>query len=124
MNEFAQTFVQFQDHLAPRLNVYEQAIYLYLLRSTHLEGQRQAVIGFKSARKKLAFGSGKAGTPPSETVIYEKVRQLEQKGCLKVLGSERTGTRLEVFLPHEIPGLIPLDVPLAATALEDLDFLL
>ncbi|MFN5027825.1 MAG: hypothetical protein ACK5D9_01625 [Burkholderiales bacterium] len=66
MNEFAQVFAQFQDHMAPRLDVYEQAIYLYLLRHTHLEGKREAVIGFKSARKKMAFGIGKAGTPPSE----------------------------------------------------------
>ena len=122
MNEFAQTFVQFQDHLAPRLDVYEQAIYLYLLRHTHLEGQREVVVGFKSARKKLAFGIGKAGTPPSEGVIYEKLRGLEQKGCIRVLGSERAGTRLEVFLPNEIAGLLPSALDSAQQPLEEQDF--
>lgn len=122
MNEFSQVFAQFQDHLAPRLDVYEQAIYLYLLRHTHVDGRREAVIGFKSARKKLAFGTGKAGTPPSEGVVYEKLRGLEQKGCVKVLSSERAGTRLEVFLPSEIPGLLPVSTPVSDVALEDQDF--
>jgi hypothetical protein len=83
MDEFAQIFAQFHDHLAPRFDVYEQAIYLYLLRHTHVEGKREAVIGFKSARKKLAFGTGKAATPPSEHVVYEKLRGLEfaQRQC-------------------------------------------
>ncbi len=122
MNEFAQIFAQFQDHLAPRLDVYEQAIYLYVLRHTHVEGKREAVIGFKSARKKLAFGIGKAGTPPSEHVVYEKLRGLEQKGCIKILSSERSGTRLEVFLPSEIPGLLPIATSDSDIALEDQDF--
>ena len=122
MNEFAQIFTQFQDHLAPRLDVYEQAIYLYLLRHTHVEGKREAVVGFKSARKKLAFGIGKAGTPPSEGVIYEKLRTLEQKGCIKVLSSERAGSRIEVFLPSEQPGLIPVAIRPSDVPLEDQDF--
>ena len=122
MNEFAQVFAQFQDHLAPRLDVYEQAIYLYLLRHTHLEGKREAVIGFKSARKKMAFGIGKAGTPPSEGVIYEKLRGLEQKNCVKVLNSERAGTRIEVFLPSEMPGLILSAIQAPEISLEEQDF--
>jgi 5-methylcytosine-specific restriction endonuclease McrA len=122
MNEFAQVFAQFQDHLAPRLDVYEQAIYLYLLRHTHLEGKREAVIGLKSARKKMAFGIGKAGTAPSEGVIYEKLRGLEQKSCVKVLSSERAGTRIEVFLPSEMLGLIPSAVQTPEISLEEQDF--
>lgn len=122
MDEFAQVFAQFQDHLAPRLDVYEQAIYLYLFRQTHLEGKREAVVGFKSARKKLAFGIGRAGTPPSEGVIYEKLRTLEQKGCVKVLSSERNGTRIEVYLPSELPGVVPLALAIGDARLEDQDF--
>ena len=30
--------IEFQDHLAPRLDTYEQAIYLYLFRHTRLLG--------------------------------------------------------------------------------------
>ncbi len=122
MDEFAQTFAQFQDHLAPRLDVYEQAIYLYVLRHTHVEGRREIVIGLKSARKKLAFGVGKAGSPPSEAVVYEKLRALEQKGCVKVLSSERAGTRIQIVLPNEIPGLLPVATSAAEITLEEQDF--
>src|ERR1700681_3002146 len=108
MDELAQIFAQYQDHLAPRLDVYEQAIYLYVLRHTVIEGKREETIGFKSARKKLAFGIGKAATPPSEGIIYEKLRTLETKGCIKVVGSERSGTRVQIVLPSEIPNLVPV----------------
>jgi hypothetical protein len=70
MDEFAAIFIQYQDYLAPKLDVYEQAIYVFLLRQTHLEGKSEAVVGFKSARRKLGFGIGKANTPPSEHVVY------------------------------------------------------
>ncbi|MBI4911140.1 MAG: HNH endonuclease [Acidobacteria bacterium] len=122
MDEFAQIFAQFQDHLAPRLDVYEQAIYLYVLRHTVIEGKREEIIGFKSARKKLAFGIGKAGTPPSEHIIYEKLRTLETKGCIKIVGSERSGTRLQIVLPSEIPDLLPVASATIKFNLEELDF--
>ena len=122
MDDFAKVFVEFQDHLAPRLDVYEQAIYLYVLRHTWAIGERQTVVGFKSARKRMAFGIGRAGTPPSEAVVYEKVRSLEQKGCIKVLSSERTGTRIEVVLPSEILGIVPSAIAAQHIDLEQEDF--
>ncbi|TAK53956.1 MAG: HNH endonuclease [Gammaproteobacteria bacterium] len=118
----AEFIVAFQDYLAPKLDMYEQAIYLYVYRHSRLVGQDEAVIGFKSARKRVAFGVGKQGTPPSEHVVYEKVRSLEQKGCLKVLNSERAGTRLRLFLPNEIPGLVPLAAAAEPFNLEAVDF--
>jgi len=118
----AEFIIAFQDHLAPKLDMYEQAIYLYAYRHSRLVGQDEVVIGFKSARQKLAFGIGKQGTPPSEHVVYEKVRSLEQKGCLKVLSSERTGTRLRLFLPNEIVGLVPLAAATKPFDLEAVDF--
>lgn len=122
MTDFRALFIQFQDHLAPRLDVYEQALYLYILRHTVAAGQAEATIGFKSARKKMAFGIGSAGTPPSEGTIYEKLKSLETKGCIKVLSSERTGTRLRLIPLHEIPGVIPVAVPDAALTLDEMDF--
>ena len=50
--------VEFQDFLAPKLDTYEQAIYLYILRHSRLIGQEEVVIGFKSARRKMSFGVG------------------------------------------------------------------
>lgn len=122
MDEFAQFFAQYQDHLAPTLDVYEQAIYLYIARHTIVEGKAEETIGFKSARKKLAFGIGKAGTAPSERIIYEKLRSLESKGCLKLLSSERSGTRVRILVPAEIPGLLPIASPAKHVPIEELDF--
>lgn len=56
--DFGTLFIQYQDYLAPRLDVYEQALYLYIARHTIAVGQAEATIGFKSARKKMAFGVG------------------------------------------------------------------
>jgi len=122
MTDFRALFIQFQDHLAPRLDVYEQALYLYIARHTIAVDQFEATIGFKSAWKKMAFGVGTAGTPPSEGTIYEKLKSLEIKGCIKVLSSERTGTRLRLIPPHEIPGVIPVAVPEVALTLDQMDF--
>jgi 5-methylcytosine-specific restriction endonuclease McrA len=113
---------QFQDHLAPRLDTYEQVIYIYVVRNSRLEGREEAVIGFKSARTAMALGIGKAGSPMSEHVCYEKLRSLEQKNCLKLLGTERTGTRLRVFLPDEIPGVIATPASDSMTSIEEMDF--
>lgn len=122
MDAFRQFFVEFQDHLAPRLDVYEQAIYLYIARQTIAVGKREEVIGFKSARKRMAFGVGKAGTSPSEGIIYEKLKSLELKGCIKVISSERLGTRLQIVLPAEIAGVVPSALPEATASLEEIDF--
>lgn len=122
MDDFWSFFVEFQDHAAPRLDVYEQAIYLYIARHTLESDSREAVIGFKSARKKMAFGIGKAGTPPSEGVIYEKLRSLELKGFVRIVASERTGTKIRLFLPSEIEGVISHQSAFAAADLENIDF--
>ncbi len=117
-----QFFMQFQDYLAPQLDTYEQAIYLYIVRQSRLEGREEAVIGFKSARAAMALGIGKAGSAMSENSCYEKLRSLQQKGCLRLLGTERAGTRLRVFLPSEMAGVIPAASVAEPTSIEDMDF--
>lgn len=122
MEDLASFFTTYQDHLAPRLDVYEQAIYLYIARHTIVVGTREAVIGFKSARKKMAFGIGTAGSAPSESTIYEKLRNLETKGAIRVLSSENTGTRLAIVLPLEIPGVVPTPQESVLLDIETVDF--
>ena len=56
---------QFQDYLAPRLDTYEQAIYLYVFRHSRLIGLDEVVIGFKSARIRIAMGIGQNTRPMS-----------------------------------------------------------
>jgi len=48
--------VQFQDYLAPKLDTYEQAIYLYVFRHSRLLEIEEVIIGFKSARIRIACG--------------------------------------------------------------------
>ena len=113
---------EFQDYLAPTLDVYEQAVYLYIFRHSRLLGLSEATIGFKSARLKIALGKGQEGARMAENTCYEKLRSLEAKGCLRVLGTERGGTRVRLNLPSEIPDLIPPAQHAAAITLEEMDF--
>lgn len=121
--DFEQFFIQFQDHLAPKLDTYEQALYLYIFRHTRLIGKDEAVIGFKSARVRMACGVGAKGTPMSESSAYEKLMSLASKGCVKIIGTERAGRRLHLNLPDEVPGIIPeLANEASLLSIEDLDF--
>jgi len=122
MDEFSEFVAAYQDYGAPKLDVYEQAVYLYIARHTLLAGTKEAVIGFKSARKNMAFGTGKAGTPPSEGVIYSKLKGLANKGFIEILASERTGTRIRISPPIEIEGLVQVFKEDALVSLEDADF--
>ena len=59
--DIQQFFIEFQDFLAPKLDTYEQAIYLYVFRHSRLIGLDEVCIGFKSARRKIALGAGAKG---------------------------------------------------------------
>ena len=95
------------DHLVPRLDCYEQTLYVYLLRQSHLADTPEVTVGFKSARRKMGFGIGTKGHGMSEGTCYEKLQSLQKKGCLRILDSTTAGTKLRVMLPAEIPGVLP-----------------
>lgn len=113
---------EFHDFLAPKLDTYEQALYLYVVRHSHLEGKDNVVVGFKSARKKLAFGIGKSGTPMSEGVCYKKIKNLQSKGCVSILDTVREGMKLRAFLPSEMPGLIQANDEPRPLPIDEMDF--
>jgi hypothetical protein len=113
---------EFQDHLAPKLDTYEQAIYLYLFRHSRLIGKDEITVGFKSARKRMAFGVGEHGKAMAEGTCYKKLRSLKKKGCVEILDSVRDGTRIRLKLPSEIPGVVRLEVAEPPPDLENLDF--
>jgi hypothetical protein len=104
LREFVQ---QFQDHLAPKLDTYEQAIYLYIFRHSRFIGKDEAVIGFKSARARMATGLGVDGTPMSEGSAYKKLSSLEAKRCIEIVQTEHKGSRIRLNLPKEIEGIVP-----------------
>lgn len=113
---------QIQDHLAPRLDTYEQAIYLYLFRHTRLIGEQEAVFGFKSERKRLACGIGEKGKPMSESTAYVKLQSLEAKGCISIIDTVRDGRRIAVKLPVEMRGIVPGPEAATTADLEAEDF--
>lgn len=116
-------FEDFQDHVAPTLDTYEQAIYLYAIRHSRLIECNEVVIGFKSARRRMAMGLGKAGTHMSEHSAYEKLRSLASKGLVTIMTSAHGGTRLSVHLPSEVDGIVPLLAePGGPRSLDDVDF--
>jgi hypothetical protein len=113
---------EFQDYLAPRLDTYEQAIYLYVFRHSRLIGVDEVVLGFKSARSRMATGTGEKGKPMAEHTCYEKLRSLQSKGCLEIVTVERGGSRIRLRLPSEIPGVVVAPNAGRPVALEDMDF--
>lgn len=120
--EIKQFIEQFQDHLAPKLDTYEQAIYLYIFRHSRLIDKDEVVIGFKSARTRMACGIGEKGSPMSESTAYVKLQSLESKGCIQIVSSERAGRRIRLRLPDEIPGVIPEPTQPIEVRLDEMDF--
>lgn len=120
--ELEQALKDFQDYLAPRLDTYEQAIYLYLFRHTRLIGVEEAVVGFKSARRRMACGVGEKGKPMSENTAYEKLQSLQKKGCIVILDSNRDGRKIRLKLPSEIPGVVVVATAPVPPDLEAEDF--
>jgi hypothetical protein len=118
-DEFLRVFV---DHAGPKLDTYEQAIYLYLVRRTHLDGLTAILVPVESASIRTAAGIAKKGARISRDVYRNKLQSLERKEFLSIMGKEYRGTRIRVFLPIEIPGVIPEIKPADPTDLEKLDF--
>ena len=113
---------EFQDHLAPRLDVYEQAIYLYIFRHSRLIGLSEVTIGFKSAKIRMACGVGAKGKPMADKTAYDKLASLQQKGAITILRTEHTGRLIKLHLPSEIAGVIPEPSKEKPIDIEDVDF--
>lgn len=120
--EIGQELQVFSDHVAPNLDVYEQAIFVYLFRHSYLEGSDKLTIGLKSARKKMGFGSGDRTKPMSETTLTSRIQSLEAKGLIKKVDSNRSGTVLHVNLPTETEYFRVIEETLKAVTVEDMDF--
>jgi hypothetical protein len=82
---------------------------------------RRSTIGFTSARRNIAFGIGEIGASISEGTCYKKLRSLESKGFLKMLGTERGGTKIRLHLPSEIEASLSQEVN-PILDLEEIDF--
>lgn len=114
--------IQFQDYLAPQLDTYEQAIYLYIFRHSRLLDIEEVTIGFKSARTRIACGIGERAKPMSENTAYVKLASLQEKGYLSIIRTTHAGRVLKLYLPNEVQGIIPEARTVSVQDIEDMDF--
>ena len=117
-----QFMIDFHDLAAPRLDVYEQAIYLYLFRHSRMLGENEASIAFKSARTRLAVGVGEGGKPMSENTAQKKTASLQEKGFITIVRTTHKGRIFKVHLPSELSWLSKPAELEEATDPESLDF--
>jgi hypothetical protein len=122
MDDAKKFLEDFHDYLAPRLDTYESAIYLYVIRHTRLIGRADAVFGFMTVRNRMTRGAGENGTPMSYNVIREKLNTLQAKGCIEIMDSTHAGRKIRAFLPIEIPGVVVTPPDVAELRMEELDF--
>lgn len=120
--EIGQELQVFSDHVAPNLDVYEQAIFVYLFRHSYLEGSDEITIGLKSARSKMGFGAGENRRAMSETTLTKKIQSLEFKGLIKKIDSGRTGTVLHINLPTKTEYFRIVEEAPEALGIESIDF--
>ncbi len=113
-------FLDFHDHLAPRLDPYEQAVYLYAYRHSRLLGKKDVLIQMTTARGKI--GSSVKGDPISQKTVRDKLRTLRMKGCLDFVTVPLSGTRIRVKLPSEVPGVMVEERGASVASLEAMDF--
>ena len=112
---------QLEDVLVPRLrlSLTDRVVYLYLVRHSRLEGQRQ----LRFSISWLARGTRISGGPARNAV-----RRLVAKGALRLLERSRAGHVIDVALPEEVCPARPARIGAGGRSpddrsLENIDFL-
>jgi hypothetical protein len=88
------------DRLIPELGLdtYEQSIYWWLFRQTHLQSAHETTVSYADIQK---------STGVTKTAATRRLRSLEEKKCIKVTDTGWGGTKVTVSLPKEILGVLP-----------------
>jgi len=120
MEDLAEILIEIQDKLVPLLDIYEQAIYHYLFRHTYLAGKEQTLFSTRTAE--IGFGSGDRTKPPSWKTRSDRLKTLEQKGCVKIIERSNKGMLVEIILPSQMPFLHQVEAPPSEINIEELDF--
>lgn len=104
-----------EDHLIPKLQLdhVERALYYHLLRHTRLIGKEASLFGLYTLAESSGF---------SETTLRERIRILDEKGCVAIKERSAKGHLLLVLLPGEIDGLVPQPAEIAAVDIRGIDF--
>ena len=110
-----QVIADVEDHLVPRLSldVGEARLYYHLFRHSRLLDKHDVLISVMQVAQVLNC---------SKNVVKPRLRSLQAKGIIEVTNTGWTGTRIKVFLPREIPGVVLADVAPEAVDIEAIDF--
>jgi hypothetical protein len=79
-------------------------------------------VELKSARHKIARGLGKKGGPIAVRTCLQKLRSLDDKGCIKLVEDSDEAPDVRVLVPSEMPGVISRGGRPAPPDLEQVDF--
>ena len=92
-----ESIADISDRLIPRLRLdtYEQAIYWYLFRQTHLLDTDEATVSYTAIENSIGV---------TKTAATRRLRSLAEKGCIKVVDTGWGGTKVSVALPVQILG--------------------
>jgi 5-methylcytosine-specific restriction endonuclease McrA len=113
--DLIQEFKNIEDYLIPglKLDPVERSLYYHLLRHTRIIGKEGSLFGILS----LAEANG-----VSESTIRERIRKLDEKGCIKIEERSAKGHFVHVCLPEEIVGLVPRLSEIATVNIDEVDF--
>lgn len=99
MDKLKQTIEEIEDYMLPflSLDTYEKALYYHLFRHTRLIGKEETVFVISSALKTVGL---------TDFSARDRIRKLNEKGCIKIEETTRVGIRVSVLLPIEIKGCV------------------
>ena len=112
--DLIQEFKNIEDYLIPKLKLdsFERSLYYHLLRHTRVIGKEGSLFGILS----LATANG-----VSEYTVRDRIRILDEKGCIKIEERSGKGHFVRVYLPEEIDGMVPKLPDVVAVNIDEID---
>jgi RNase P subunit RPR2 len=106
---------QCEDFLFPKLKmtVRERSLYYHLLRHTRLIDKEVGLFALVPLATALNI---------AESSVREDVRNLHERGCIKIEDRSRIGHQIRVLLPGEIDGVVPREQLEPEIDIESVDF--
>lgn len=111
----SQVITQIEDHMVLRLklDMGEARLYYHLVRHSRLVDKHDVLISVAQLAEVLNC---------SKNAVKPRLRSLQEKGVIEVTNTGWAGTRIKVFLPEEIPGVLPEEITPTVPDIEAIDF--
>lgn len=95
------TIEEIEDYLVPflKLDTYEKSLYYHLFRHTRLIGKQETIFVLSTATKTVGL---------TEFSARDRIRKLNEKGCVTIHELTRNGIRVSILLPVEIPNCVTI----------------